>query len=283
MIPWGDFLIFQQPSDQVRGWRSSSKWSKCLRLATRRLTLRLSWASWALKTSRVPPGPSSAKTRALAAATDADAVEWPHGDFFEAEGISWLRETEAGQTQPLRQVTSTTDPQGISWLRETEVSASGGSMMLSSAFANYFARGDGQDGPLKLQEFANFAPGVVAVNGPGGVRFLASNSQSEAKLFLWPFHEAATTAACREHDAKGAAELSLTGRDTAPWRCMAGTFQHCEANQSHWCLLLAGWDGVRALVAQIHVEDMCVLPAGPVRPSYSVPIEAVPVAGDQNQ
>eukprot|EP00435_Cladocopium_sp_Y103_P031146 s2271_g7.t2 len=257
MIPWGDFLIFQQPSDQVRGWRSSSKWSKCLRLATRRLTLRLSWASWALKTSRVPPGPSSAKTRALAAATDADAVEWPHGDFFEAEGISWLR--------------------------ETEVSASGGSMMLSSAFANYFARGDGQDGPLKLQEFANFAPGVVAVNGPGGVRFLASNSQSEAKLFLWPFHEAATTAACREHDAKGAAELSLTGRDTAPWRCMAGTFQHCEANQSHWCLLLAGWDGVRALVAQIHVEDMCVLPAGPVRPSYSVPIEAVPVAGDQNQ
>lgn len=178
-------------------------------------------------------------------------VEWPHGDFFEAEGISWLATEVFAETSG-----------------STSSTSRGGSMMFSSAFTNYLARGDGRNGPLKLQEFADFLPGVVAVNGPGGVRFLASSSQSEAKLFLWPFHEAA---ACRGDASR--AELSLAGRDAAPWRCMAGTFQHCEANQSHWCLLLAGWDGVRALVAEIHVEDMCVLPAGPVRPSYSVPIE----------
>ena len=142
--------------------------------------------------------------------------------------------------------------------------------MLSSAFSNYLVVGD--DGPLKLEELPDFTPGLVAINGPGGVRFLAATS-SEAKLLFWPAHEASSN--CSLGAGSKATELSLAGREPLPWRCMAGTLQPCEqaANQSYWCLLLAGWDGSRTLVAEMRMEDVCSLPDGPIRPSYSVPLE----------
>jgi len=181
-------------------------------------------------------------------------VEWPHGDFFEAEAISWLEQSEA----------------------EAGVSSRAGGLLLSSAFSNYLVAGD--DGPLKLEELPDFTPGLVAINGPGGVRFLAATS-SEAKLLLWPAHEASSK--CSLGTGSKATALGLAGREPLPWRCMAGTLQPCEqaANQSYWCLLLAGWDGSRTLVAEMRMEDVCSLPDGPIRPSYSVPLEADTAAG----
>ena len=61
---WDIFVIFQRGSakkHQVRSWKSSRQWLTSQRLATRRLTLRLSWTSWAARTSRVLPGPLNAR------------------------------------------------------------------------------------------------------------------------------------------------------------------------------------------------------------------------------
>eukprot|EP00931_Biecheleriopsis_adriatica_P092096 TRINITY_DN6591_c1_g1_i1.p1 TRINITY_DN6591_c1_g1~~TRINITY_DN6591_c1_g1_i1.p1 ORF type:complete len:1166 (-),score=200.90 TRINITY_DN6591_c1_g1_i1:144-3548(-) len=207
---------------------------------------------------------------------DALEVQWPHGAFFQPEVLSLMKDGEEES-----------------------------SLLIGSPFSNYRLRGlsklDSALQPLKLEELfwqrdlSPPLPGAVSLCGRRGRAdgcFLGRASQEEAAVTLWSFSEhLLCQSASGSSSSKSEVTLSLlspsNGRTTRPWQLLAGTVVSCRlldgqaASNASSCLALAGWDGLRLVVAPVPLHDgPCQLPAHGtvIRPRFSVPLN--PASGE---